>query len=184
MTQEKLLEALRDFYAATNAQELQAAAQQAGQCVGIEIPPNTDWTAVEYEFNRFFVGPTTLLAPPFASAWSEDQRSLMGRATMEVRQVYHALGLAVQQEGSIPDDHLAFELEAVLAMKVMLEGQVGPSDLKTLYAWLVCEHLAHWVPPMLQAVREHAGPGSIVAMVTDILALWLDNERNAITKSR
>lgn len=184
MAQEKLLEALRDFYAATNAQDLQAAVQQVAQCVGTEILPNTHWTAVEYEFNRLFVGPTTLLAPPFASAWSEDQRSLMGRATMEARQVYHSLGLAVPQEGTLPDDHLAIELEALLVMKAMLKSQPGPPDLKILYDWFVCEHLAQWVPQMLQAVREHTEAGSIVAVVTDILARWLDNECNTTAESR
>ncbi|MDO9582532.1 MAG: molecular chaperone TorD family protein [Desulfomicrobium sp.] len=180
------IEALRDFFAATDAGDLEDAAVRIAKSVGVEIPPHTDWTTVEYEFNRLFVGPAAVSAPPFASAWSESDRALMGRATSEARQTYHRLGLAVPGEGVIPDDHLAYELEAMLVLKSVLATGAGAPDAETaaLHAWFVGEHLERWLPPFMQAVREQATEGGVVALVTEALAAWFDNERNSTAALR
>jgi len=180
------LEALRDFFAASDADGLKDSAVRIARCVGADLPAGTDWAAAEYEFNRLFVGPAAVPAPPFASAWSETDRTLMGRATMEARQTYHRLGLAVPGEGVIPDDHLAYELEAVLAMKAMLAAQAGAPDEETavLHAWFVGEHLARWLPPFIRTVREHATGGGVVALAADALASWFESERNSTAAPR
>lgn len=172
------IEALRDFFAATDADGLKDAAVRVAQSVGVEIPARTDWTAVEYEFNRLFVGPAAVPAPPFASAWTESDRALMGRATMEARQTYHRLGLAAPRENVIPDDHLAYELEAMLAMKSVLATDDGAAEgIAELHAWFVGEHLGRWIPPFVQAVRRHATEDGVVAMATEALATWFETER-------
>lgn len=172
------VEALRDFFAATDAGGLKDAAVRVAQSIGVEIPAHTDWSTVEYEFNRLFVGPAAVPAPPFASAWTESDRALMGRATMEARQVYHRLGLAAPHEGIIPDDHLAYELEAVLAMKSVLATDGGaPEGIEDLHAWFVGEHLGRWIPPFVQAVRDNATEDGVVAMATKALAAWFETER-------
>jgi TorA maturation chaperone TorD len=185
------IEALRDFFAATDAHGLHDAAVRIAGSSGHEIPSQTDWSAVEYEFNRLFVGPAAIPAPPFASAWSESDRALMGRATSEARQTYHRLGLAVPEEGVIPDDHLAFELEAVLAMKSILAAGGGAPETDThdaeiadLHAWFVGEHLARWLPPFVQAVRDHGSENGVVAMATEALAAWFETERTTTAAPR
>lgn len=201
MSEHTPIEALRDFYAATDAGGLKDAAVRIARHAGIELPADTDWAAAEYEFNRLFVGPAAVPAPPFASAWSETDRALMGRATMEARQTYHRLGLAVPGEGVIPDDHLAYELEAVLAMKSMLAvrggaaeadapGNGGPgkdrseAGVADLHDWFVGEHLGRWLPPFMQAVRENAVEGGVVALAADALAAWFENERTTTAALR
>ena len=196
-----VLEALRDFFAATDASGLEDAACRIAKNVGAEIPPNTDWTAAEYEFNRLFVGPAAVPAPPFASAWSEPDRALMGKAALEARETYHRLGLAVPQEGIIPDDHLSYELEAVLAMKSVLaaggctakadapgkdgSGQDRPdAGIADLHAWFVGEHLGRWLPPFMQAVGENAAAGGVVAQATAALAAWFETERTTTAAPR
>jgi TorA maturation chaperone TorD len=181
-----VIEALRDFFAATDAAALKEAAGRIAKSVGAEIPAHTDWTAAEYEFNRLFVGPAALQAPPFASAWTESDRSLMGKAALEARETYHRLGLAVPGEGVIPDDHLAYELEAVLAMKAMLTAQAGEPDagIADLHAWFVGEHLAQWIPPFVRTVRDHAAVDGVVALAADALASWFESERNSTAAPR
>lgn len=181
-----IIEALRDFFTASDADGLKDAAARIARHAGIEIPADTDWAAAEYEFNRLFVGPAAVPAPPFASAWSETDRALMGRATMEAREAYHRLGLAVPGEGVIPDDHLAYELEAVLAMKTVRTAQAGAADEETaeLHAWFVGEHLAHWIPPFVRTVREHATRGGVIALAADALAAWFDSELNSTAAPR
>jgi TorA maturation chaperone TorD len=186
MSEHTPIEALRDFYAATDAGGLKDAAVRIARHAGIELPADTDWAAAEYEFNRLFVGPAAVPAPPFASAWSETDRALMGRAPMEARQTYHRLGLAVPGEGVIPDDHLAYELEAVLAMKAMLSSQAGAQDagIADLHAWFVGEHLARWIPPFVRTVRDHATDDGVVALAADALASWFESERNSTAAPR
>ena len=179
------IEALRDFFAASDADGLKDAAARIARHAGIEIPVDTDWAAAEYEFNRLFVGPAAVPAPPFASAWTESDRALMGRATMEARQTYHRLGLAVPAEGVVPDDHLSYELEAVLAMTSTHAAGDPPADAEVadLRAWFVGEHLARWLPHFILATRTHASQGGVIALATDALAAWFDNELNTIAAS-
>ena len=191
-----VIEALRDYFSATDASGLKDAACRVAKNVGVELPVDTDWTAAEYEFNRLFVGPAAVPAPPYASAWSEPDRALMGKAALEARETYHRLGLAVPQEGIIPDDHLAYELEALMAMKSVLAagggspqagtpGSDGPdADIADLHARFVGEHLARWIPSFVQAVREHASPGGVAAQTTEALAAWFENERTTTAAPR
>lgn len=173
------IESLRDFFSASNAVELQDAAVRIAGSIDVVIPPDTDWTAVEYEFNRLFVGPAAVPAPLYASAYCESDRVLMGKAALEARQLYHRLGLAVPREGVIPDDHLAFELEAMIVLKSALGEDTPPSpDTVARHAWFVREHLARWLDPFIQATKAHASPDGVVALAADALAAWFDKELN------
>jgi TorA maturation chaperone TorD len=173
------IEDLRDFFSASNSVELRDAAMRIAESVDAVISPATDWTAVEYEFNRLFVGPAAVPAPLYASAYCESERLLMGNAALEARQLYHRLGLAVPQEGVIPDDHLAFELEAMIVLKSALGADDPPSqEAKALHAWFVREHLARWLPPFILATRTHASTDGVVALAADALAAWFDKELN------
>ncbi|SFJ63777.1 chaperone TorD involved in molybdoenzyme TorA maturation [Desulfomicrobium apsheronum] len=173
------IESLRDFFSASNAMELEDAAVRIAGSVDAVIPPDTDWTAVEYEFNRLFVGPAAVPAPLHASAYCESDRALMGTAALEARRLYHQLGLAVPREGVIPDDHLAFELEAMIVLKSALGADAPPSDdAKALHAWFVHEHLARWLGPFILATRAHASADGVTAMAVDALAAWFDKELN------
>jgi TorA maturation chaperone TorD len=173
------IESLRDFFSASNAVELKDAAVRIAGSVAAVIPPDTDWTAVEYEFNRLFVGPAAVPAPLYASAYCESDRVLMGKAALEARQLYHRLGLAVPREGVIPDDHLAFELEAMIVLKSALGADAPPSpETEALHDWFVREHLARWLGPFILATKAHASPGGVVALAANALAAWFDTELN------
>jgi putative dimethyl sulfoxide reductase chaperone len=177
------LEGLRDFFSASNANDLRDAAVRIAESVDVAILPGTDWTAVEYEFNRLFVGPAAISAPPYASAYCESGRVLMGKAALEARQLYHRLGLAVPQEGVIPDDHLAYELEAMIVLKSALRAEASSPDTQALHAWFVREHLGQWLPHFILATRTHASAGGVIALAMDALAAWFDNELNTIAAS-
>lgn len=178
------IEDLRDFFSASTAAQMKDAALRIAASVAAVIPPDTDWTAVEYEFNRLFVGPAAVPAPLYASAYCESERILMGKAALEARQLYHQLGLAVPQEGVIPDDHLAFELEAMIVLKSALGADALPTtETKALHAWFVREHLARWLPPFILATRTHASAGGVIALAADALAAWFDKELNTTAAS-
>jgi len=168
--------ALRDFFASVDARDLKAASESLARHFNFPQDPGTDWTEVEYEFNRLFVGPAAVPAPPYASAYQEEP-ALMGAPTLEVRAAYRRLGLEVPDQGSTPDDHIAFELDAVAAV----ESTGGsPGDAAEVLRWLVEEHMGGWLPRFTAAVRNQPGVSPSVSMAVLALDTWLEEARSRV----
>lgn len=145
--------ALRDFFSASCAAELADAvpALCAGRTLGED-----EARELEYEFNRLFVGPQAVPAPPFASIYLEKEPQLMGRSTLEVREFYLGLGLAVP-EGGAPDDFLPYELDAwarLFTLELDEENDEARHALREARVWLVQEHMARWIPAFIERTRE------------------------------
>ena len=167
------VQSLRDFYCAVNGADLRAAATEIACHFGLPLEPDTDWLQVEYDFNRLFVGPMAVPAPPYASAYL-DRPTLMGTPALEAREVYRALGLKVREQGAAPDDHLAFELDAVLALDALAAaGEAEAGAARELRAWLVAEHMGGWVPKFIEAIRGQQAISGPVAMAATALEQWL-----------
>jgi len=178
MTDDRFIEqaaALRDFFASVDAGDLRVASAELARLFGGAQGCGTDWTEVEYDFNRLFVGPAAIPAPPYASAY-QDEPLLMGAPAMEAREAYRRFGLAVPDQGSTPDDHLAFELDAAAAAAGM-EG-----DSSGLLGWLVGEHMPGWVPRFVSAVRSQTGVSAPVLAAVEALSAWLDDARSRVEK--
>lgn len=163
--------ALRDFFASAHAGDLRSSAAEVARRFDLDSEPPPDWLEVEYDFNRLFVGPAAVPAPPYASAYRQEP-SLMGRATLEVRDAYRVLGLAVPDLNATPDDHLAFELDAVVAMASPVVGDAARGPLR---AWLVDEHMAEWIPRFADAVRAQPAVSGTVRMAVEALMQWLES---------
>ena len=58
----------------------------------------------EYAFNRLFVGPGPVPAPPYASVYLDAEPLLMGQAAVSMRELIWSLGLAVREEDNLPED--------------------------------------------------------------------------------
>lgn len=167
--------ALRDFFAAVDAKDLKSAAADIERHFSLPMSTDTDWVEVEYDFNRMFVGPAAVPAPPYASAY-QTEPSLMGRPALEARRVYLALGLEVPQKNTTPDDHLAYELDAVAA----LAGATDDDETRNELSRFVGEHMHGWIPRFVDAVREQADVSEPIRQAVSALAAWLDSARNEI----
>lgn len=174
MTGVKRAQTLRDFFFSVHGREMAAAVSQLEK-VSFPAPEVTDWEAVEYDFNRLFVGPMALEAPPYASFYLDPEPLLMGRQTMAVRQVYAELGLASPDRNSLPDDHLALELDASAVMISALEEEQNP-ELAELWRAFLQDHLAGWVPAFIQRFRRTPDLHPVFTYVADQLQAWLDIE--------
>jgi TorA maturation chaperone TorD len=168
---------LRDFFAAADGRGLaQAYARIAAD--GATPPPPADWDETEYAFNRLFVGPGPLAAPPYSSVYLDPEPRLMGRSTSLTRAVLQAVGLESAWIGSIPDDHVAVELDAALALR-SIAAAAGPGpdgELAALRRYFVAGHMARWVPRFADRVLGQLPlPGPIVT-ATRKLELWLEAE--------
>ena len=166
--------ALRDFFSSVDAEDLRASAGGIARHFNLSVSGERDWLEVEYDFNRLFVGPAAVPAPPYASAYQEEP-SLMGEPALEARDAYRALGLEVPDKNATPDDHLAFELDAVAALGSVPDGGTGVDRLR---AWFVGDHMGGWVPRFIEAVRRQSGVCDPVLMAVTALSAWLESARS------
>ena len=181
MTGVKGAQALRDFFFSFDGREMAAAVSELGK-VSSPAPDVTDWEAVEHDFNRLFVGPMALEAPPYASVYLDPEPLLMGRETMAVRQVYAELGLGSPDRNSLPEDHLALELDASAVMISALEEEQNP-ELAELWRVFLQDHLAGWIPGFIQRIQRTPDVHPVFAYVSDQLQAWLDAELTALEAS-
>lgn len=109
---------------------------------------------------RLFSGPTPK-APPWESVWCEKDKLLFGRRTEEVFNFYAAWGVAVENSGHDPEDHLGLELAfALFLLQAMLGGQPvkseqGQAPHEALVFFLE-RHILPWAGPCLQKASEEA----------------------------
>jgi putative dimethyl sulfoxide reductase chaperone len=97
------------------------------------------------EYQRLFIGPGPLIAPP----WESYYRS---------REQYHQFGLQYIKENNEPDDHLLLELEFMifLADLSLQETKIGRIiELLTSQIHLLEKHLTIWIPYFCERVIEN-----------------------------
>lgn len=137
----------------------------------------------EYEYNMLFVGPGKLLAPPFESYYRNAERTLMQQETMAVRAFYTRLGLACELLNSIPDDHLAIELEFICylyakAGQLLEKGMTEQADLfLELYREFFNAHLKHWIAAHCQDVLRQARTSLCRGMALIMLGFFRQEEQ-------
>lgn len=176
---DRTLYALSRFLFAQTGSEMQTA-----WTLLEDAPVVDDWDNVEYCFNRLFVGPGTLSAPPYASVYLDGtRRQVMGLTTTQMRELYQALGLASPWLNKIPDDHLALELDALWQI-LDTHRRLPEEPLRQASAYL-CQHLLRWVPRFVEQVHRADAVHPALLFVTDQLLETLQTEsaRTAVPAS-
>ncbi len=117
-----------------------------------------------WDFNRLFVGPGEMLAPPWESVHRSKTRLTFQEPTLEVRGIYQQFGIEAPAIHREPDDHLALELAffahlSELATEAETRTDTAtPSRDRCLEAQrdFLHDHLLAWVPGCLAMVLAHA----------------------------
>ena len=155
-----ILAALRDFFAAGDADKRAEAFRNLTGPAGPSL--SEDWNAIEYAYNRLFVGPAAPIAPPFASVYLEPEPRLMGETTVKVGHFRRMIGLLAPFREDTPEDHIAGELDICVYLRDTIERS-NSTELKAAYAWFLGRHMAAWIPQFLERVRSSENiPGEIV----------------------
>lgn len=108
--------------------------------------------AVEADYMHLFVGPGKLLAPPWESVYSNRERVLFQKETLQVRNWYRRFDLQIEHLYNQPDDHIGIEFSflAHLAQLSLQAFEAGdqPRFEKVLNAQreFIRTHLSRWVP--------------------------------------
>ncbi len=105
---------------------------------------------MQYDFNRLFIGPDVLQAPPYESCYRNPDKTLMQAETLKVREKYLRAGLAISRKNVEPDDFIGFELEFLL---FLLSDESG--EMTELTNQFLTEHLLVWYKDHVEAIREN-----------------------------
>ncbi len=170
--QNTTLVALRNFFLARSGEELTAACiTLAGNNQKIKGMGDINWEEAEFAFNKLFVGPMALQAPPYASYYLEAEPQLMGESTLKVRRIYDLAGLVSPLQGHLPDDHLGVELDAALGLLSMADN-LDAEEPRALWRYFLHEHLKTWLPQFLNQARNAETGHPVVDLALDQLEAW------------
>lgn len=164
---------LSAFFFASDAKGMKTAYVELAKL--IPAPAVDDWSAVEFSFNRLFVGPRALLAPPYASIYLDnDQNRVMSESTIQIRQFYGLLGLVSPWLNKIPDDHIALELDALWQIDTALLNSDSP-QLRDMRDYLLA-HLQEWTPKFHQRIHAIDDVNPAILHIVDMLHQLLSQE--------
>ena len=111
------------------------------------------------EYTRLFIGPVSLVAPPWESVYGQKDAMLFQESTLEVRNTYRKFGLLPEGYPHVADDSLALELHfmALLAQRSLDAFYTGKNDDLiadlTGSADFLKKHLLVWVPKFLERMK-------------------------------
>ena len=168
-----------------SALERLADFRAAGERALPAMPPYeaSAFREAEYAFNRIFVGPGHVPAPPYASVYLDAEPLLMGRAAVSMRDLFRSMGLAVREEDNLPEDHLACELEAWLVLRSLASADDGAlrRSADEALLWLLDGHMQIWIPEFLSRARAESMPEPL-SDALDCLEAWLLSAQNALNR--
>ncbi len=141
-------------------------------------------TTLERDFERLFIGPNSLLAPPYESVHLTTERLIFDGPTFEVRAAYRSLGLEAPSFNREPDDHIGLEFSflSLLCSRTLDAAEVGDQlkieSLLELQRSFLGNHLLQWGATCLDLVEANAqtafyqGVGALGLGVLAHAATW------------
>jgi len=107
-------------------------------------------------WQRLFIGPYALPAPPWGSVWLDRESVLFGESTLALRQWMRENAIAFEMQQNEPEDHIATLL--MLAAWLVENGRDAECD--QLLAW----HLLPWSHRFLSVFIDNASHPFYVAL--------------------
>lgn len=118
--------------------------------------------AIKRDFQRLFIGPDRLPAPPWESVYRTADRLIFEEQTLQVRQEYARMGFSAPTQYNEPEDHFGLELLFLvhlsgLGIAALEQNSTEGMDyvLEGMRRFLA-DHVMVWSPAFLADVIEHA----------------------------
>lgn len=180
---------LRDFPLADESTLLaEGAAEAADWMSRPDAADDPFYEALHWDYTRLFIGPDRLPAPPWESAYLNDERLLFQKETLEVRKAYMKYELAPRELGREADDHLGLELDFMFRLSSLAAERAEEDDAAGLTAVAMDQaafldnHLLRWVPQFSHDVAASAGTGFYRGMAR-VLQGFLEVDRRALQEA-
>ncbi|POP47143.1 Tat proofreading chaperone DmsD [Superficieibacter electus] len=120
---------------------------QAVQPLAVTFATHSD-EPLARAFQRLFVGPWALPAPPWGSVWMDRESVLFGDSTLALRQWMRENSIAFESQQNEPEDHFG----TLLLLAAWLSENGRHTECEQLLAW----HLLPWATRFLTLLTEHA----------------------------
>ncbi len=127
-----------------------------------EIQSIDDPEKLKIDFSRLFVGPYSLLAPPYGSIYLEGEKKIMGTSTMDACSMYSELGLDISSGYKDAPDHITVELEFMFFLifkeiKAIVDGDAHMAMIYLSHEKAFLQrHLGSWVDAFTHQVEKNA----------------------------
>ena len=121
-------------------------------------------------WQRLFIGPWALPAPPWGSVWLDKESVLFGESTLALREWMRANGIALDAERNEPEDHFGTLL--------LLAAWLCETEQEALFGQLLAWHLLPWSGRFLSVFVERAAHPFYQALgqlAQATLAQWQEN---------
>ena len=136
------------------------------------------------EYERLFFAPGHVPVNLHESVYS-GSGLLMQETTINVRQHYLRAGLVVKSLYSIPDDHIATELEFMrfLSQRILelVQYDGAEEDIKEMMVYrseFISEHLQQWITTLAETIRANSTEPFFGLMSIGLESLVEDNVTN------
>jgi TorA maturation chaperone TorD len=123
------------------------------------IDPWLEELAVEYA--RLFIGPNNPPAVPFASFYLSRSNLLITDETVEVRRRYLEAGVGVKEHYTIPEDHIAIELDFLYFLTEKILENLEKNELNEASRLFeirnnfINDHMKRWVPVFTEKIIDN-----------------------------
>lgn len=129
-----------------------------------ELKPLTDQAVdqLHWDYTRLFIGPGKLAAPPWESAYLNDDRLLFQEETLQVRRAYLKYNFLPKEYQHEADDHLGLELDFMYQLGLLSLDALNDEKHEEYYVILrdqtefLEEHLLKWINKFSQTVIQSA----------------------------
>jgi TorA maturation chaperone TorD len=124
-----------------------------------------DLEELKIDFARLFVGPYSLLAPPYGSIYLERERKIMGNSTLYLLETYRNAGVDLSDNFRDAPDHIAAELEFMYFLVFKEVEALENSDIERTFGFLekqrafLRQHLGAWVFDFADSLEKNAETG-------------------------
>ena len=132
---------------------------------------------LEVEYNRLFIGPDKVLAPPYESYYRTDVpeirlKTLKGPAEQQVKEFYRTFGLVMTDDFYELADHIAVELDFLSYLDLMearawkADNQEEVERIRQGYDIFLRNHLKKWFAAFAKDVTANARLSFYPALIT------------------
>ncbi|MEA1961393.1 MAG: molecular chaperone TorD family protein [Bacillota bacterium] len=152
-----------------------------------DVLSNAEFEKLHWDYTRMFIGPYELPAPPWESAYLDEDRMLFQETTLQVRRTYLKYRFLPRYYMQEADDHLGLELDFMYRLSHMAADSALSRDINTCKQILVDQknfleqHLLNWVPLFADNVNESANTAFYIGFAK-ILKHYLQLDYDVISE--
>jgi len=115
---------------------------------------------------------------PYGSYWLETEQCLMGRSTMEIKEMMAEYGIEVAENTGLLPDHIVSELEFMAYLANLDDEKVVQTQRQLLE-----QHLLRWMPQFIAALKK-VEPASYYQLAADFLDQLINSDVQELYNSK